>query len=1405
MIRRQVNGFSLNRAYYLWPMFCRFLITIFCILTAAIGNVFGQTEQYSFSRRDISEGLSSNEVNCFYKDKQGFLWVGTVIGLNRYDGYGFKVYRHNNADSASLSGNRITRILEGPDDKMWVGLGRDFDVYDLLTDKVERNETPFLRALDIEGVSVTDIRNDGKGNYFFLMDRQSIYKYNSADKHCALVYKVQAQQNNIFAFVIDKRGNLNLINNKGIITVVDYHTQKLVAVDSSANKVFGENVIAPSLFLDNDNELWIHYRNERPIGVLRLNLYTHKAMLFVKGESGVGLNTNIVRSVLQADNGDIWIATDHGGINVFNKKTSRFSYILHNDDNKKSLSQNSINASYKDSDGIIWLGTYKQGVCYYHENITRFPLYSKQPSNTASLPFNDINRFLEDGKGNLWIGTNGGGLIYFNRATNTYTQYRHSAVNSNSIASDVVVSLLIDHKQRLWIGTYLNGLDCYENGNFTHYKKDPANPNSISDNSIWELYEDGRQNLWIGTLATGLDRLDLKSNIFYKLDTAQVSAINTPYIASLCEDDEHNLWIGTNNGLSFLDTAYTVTHFANTPNQQAVISDNNVICIFQDSRRLVWVGTINGLSVYNKKTRSFQLFNINDGLPSGTILNILEDDQHRLWMSTANGLCATTVEQKKDGSITIHPINYDEADGLQGTLFNENAALKTSGGELIFGGANGFNLFYPSVVKQLNTNAKILFTSLQLFNRTVAAGEKIGGRVILSQTISHVPEIILKHDENIIAIEFARLDFFNSEKIKYAYKLIGFNQDWTYTDSRNRKAIYTNLDPGTYTFTVKATNEDGRWNKKETTLLIKINPPFWKTTLAYLLYACFIISALWFARRIILERASMRFEVVSQRKEAERIQELDAIKTKFFTNVSHEFRTPLSLILLPLEKLVKKIPDTESKKQLQLVQRNAKRLLNLVNQLLDFRKMEVQEFSMNFIEEDIVLFTRDITYSFSDISEKKDIALTFSSNTEKLYHSFDKDKLEKILFNLLSNAFKYTPGGGKVNVDFSTLVNAEGKSSIQIKVTDSGIGISHDMHDKIFERFYQLTVPGDIQSSGSGIGLAITKEFVKLHGGTIRVESEPDKGTSFVVTLPVNNEPTFVQLEGPKEEVIALGKDANTQMQVAVEGESYEGEQSANNVGKARKLTLLLVEDNEDFRFYLKDNLKLWYEILEAVNGKDGWDKVREYMPDMIISDIMMPVWNGIELSKKIKDDPRTSHIPLILLTAMGGDETELKGFKAGTNDYITKPFTFEILASRIKNLFNIHDQLRRKFQQQIEITPAEVTVTSVDEDFMKQAFAAVEKNMDNTDYSVDDLSRDLLMSRASMFKKLVSITGKTPLEFIRIMRLKRAALLLQKSQKNITEIAYETGFSTPKIFTKHFKEEFGVIPSLYRANNKDV
>ena len=545
----------------------------------------------------------------------------------------------------------------------------------------------------------------------------------------------------------------------------------------------------------------------------------------------------------------------------------------------------------------------------------------------------------------------------------------------------------------------------------------------------------------------------------------------------------------------------------------------------------------------------------------------------------------------------------------------------------------------------------------------------------------------------------------------------------------------------------------------------------------------------------------MRFQIEQERKEAKRMHELDLMKIRFFTNVSHEFRTPLALILTPVEKMMKNTHEEPQKKYFQLIHRNAKRLLNLVNQLLDFRKLEMEEIYLNPSENDIISFTEDISNSFSDIAEKKNIRFNFHSTVDNLTTSFDRDKLERILFNLLSNAFKFTREGGIIEVEIQTKKEEQettvSREFVVIMVKDTGIGILPEKKEKIFERFFQHDLPDDMLNQGSGIGLAITKEFVRLHGGTITVESEPGKGSCFSVYLPVTTLPVTTALkeeDGSNDEVSFIHTTENG---------NGNGVVQPGQKGNGKKFSILLAEDNEDFRFYLKDNLRGSYDIIEARNGKEGWQKALSQHPDLVVSDIMMPEMNGIDLCRKIKDDERTSHIPVILLTARSSEEFQLEGYTTGANDYITKPFNFQILVSRINNVLVQQESMKKSFRKQLEIIPSDIKVASEDEKLLRHTLEVVQKNIDNPDFSVEELSRSLLMSRAAMYKRITALTGITPLEFIRSIRLKNAAQLLEKTKMTVSQVAFEVGFNNTKYFVKYFKEEFNMLPTAYRKMSR--
>ncbi|MEX6688036.1 two-component regulator propeller domain-containing protein [Danxiaibacter flavus] len=1362
----------------------RALLLILCICAAFVSH--GQQNDYPFSQLSVFDGLSQNQVNCTYKDPRGFLWFGTLSGLSRYDGYTFKIFRHNSQDSLSLIDDYILRITEAPANRMFILTRNGYSIYDPAKEQF-LNGSSFLQSLGLPAYNLTTIIKTN-GDFWFVYANDGVFRY-SAGK----ISKVTHIDSDAFSpdaspitdAQKDSHGNIVLIHTNGLLEKLDNHSLRISFRTTALSKFVGTKTYTYNLFVDNKDDAWL-YIPTSALGVFYYPVFAAEARQLTK-ENGL-LNNNIISSVIQDNNGKIWIGTDHGGVNIINKNNFQLTVLTSKEENNKTLAENSIYSLYKDDLGIIWVGTYKKGISYYTENKAKFALYKHNPYDAASLPFDDVNRFAEDSNGNLWIGTNGGGLIYFNRKNNTYTRYRHQPNNKNSIGNDIIVSLWIDHKQRVWIGSYYGGLDCFDGNKFIHYKHNEKDSTTIADDRIWDIFEDSSNTLWIGTLGNGFDKFDESKKVFYH-HKAVLAGSN--FVSSITEDGAGNIWVGTAYGVDVLDKKTgKIAHYSSAANK---LSNDNVTFVRKDLKGNMWVGTRDGLNVFNPSKQTFQSFTTKDGLPDNNVLTLLQDSTHNFWVSTPTGISKIAATEK-NGLFTLVCKNYDEKDGLQSRIFNNNAAFKTREEELMFGGPNGFNIIQPASISRNTNKPSIVLTGFQLFNESVRVGEKFNKHIILSNAIAETNEIELKYNENVFSIDFAALSYVNADKNTYAYKLDGFNSEWLTTDGKTRRATYTNLDPGEYTFQVKAANDDGVWNDQGLKLKIKILPPFWKTPLAYLLYFIIAVTIFWFARRLDMQRAKMRFELQQQKKEAQRLHELDMMKIKFFTNVSHEFRTPLSLILTPLEKIINQSSSDDQRKQFQLIHRNARRVLNLVNQLLDFRKMEVHELKLHATKGDLAKFIREVSYSFTDLAENKNIQFSYTSNCNHLNTSFDHDKIERILFNLLSNAFKFTPERGKVQVEVN--VNHTGKEALaEIKISDTGIGIAPEKQEKIFERFFQNEIPGTMVNQGSGIGLSITKEFVRLHNGYISVQSEPDKGSRFTVFLPFGVEHTVENLLPYQPAVLPQPEPTVTVNETAV---NQPVAAASHN-----KPVILLVEDNEDFRFYLKDNLKEFYHIVEAENGRIGWQRTLSAHPAIVVSDVSMPEMDGIELCKKIKQDARTRHIPVMLLTALIGEEQQLKGLQTGATDYITKPFSFEILVSRIRNILHEQEALKRTYSKQVEAKTSEIKVGSPDERFIQQALQIVEQNLSNASFSVEELSRGLCMSRVAVYKKIFSLTGKAPIEFIRSVRLQRAAQLLEKTEMNIAEVAYEVGFNNPKYFTKYFKAFFGQVPSVYVAEKR--
>jgi signal transduction histidine kinase/ligand-binding sensor domain-containing protein/CheY-like chemotaxis protein/AraC-like DNA-binding protein len=1355
-----------------------------CLLAAGTGG-YCQVKDYPFAKLDIQDGLSDNHINAIFKDRRGYVWFGTMSGLNRYDGYTFKVFRHDDSDTTSLSDGDVVRIFEGPEDKLYILTGTSgINIYDPLTEHFIPHTADFLQTRHLLRYGLVDIFHGKDDHYYFVYSDSGIYRLDSGRQAIPVgpdIHGTGRVRSRITDAAIDPLGGLWLSYANGMLEKIDLVSNKVLVHTDILQHTSPRAPSGYHLFIDSQDKLWL-YAPGNISALWELDQHTGALSHFCRDSGAVRLNSNIVNDVIQDDKGSIWIATDQGGMNLLDHTGSTVRYLQHSDE-ERSLPDNTIATLYRDNTGTVWLGTLKKGIGYYEKNMLRFPLYRRQPGQPESLPYDDVNCFAEDKPGNIWIGTDGGGLIYFDRARNTFTRYRHKAGDPNSLSTDVIVSLLVDHQGKLWIGTYQGGLDSYDGRRFIHYRHKDSDPVSLADDRVYALREDAGGDLWVGTLLGGLDRLDREKNKFYHNNTSLPNSVHSDCIAALAEDSGSNLWIGTTFGIDVLGRSTgKYMYFKHETNK---LSDNIIFGLTCDHQGNMWAATRQGLSVMQPGSDTFQVFHIKDGLPSNTIMNVLEDRDHYLWVSTSGGISRISVT-KEGGSLKIKCLNFDEYDGLQGREFNGNAALRTREGELIFGGANGFNLFRPESIRRNEHVPPVVLTGLQLYNKEVP----------LPSSVLTDGELVLSYDQHNFSLEFAALSYINPRKNRYAYQLVGFDNDWVLTDGRNRRATYTNIDPGEYVFRVRASNGDGLWNDQGIRVRIVVKPPFWKTNVAYIVYVLLVIIALYAGRMRIIGRARARFALAEERREAMRAHELDRVKIKFFTNLSHEFRTPLSLILSPADKLIRAADDPGRRQLAMTIERNAKRLLHLVNQLLDIRKLEVNELKLNITREDIASFIRSTSNSFADLAEERGIAFSYQGDVDHLSALFDHDKVERILFNLLSNAFKFTGSGGSVGVELAVAEKDEQSVLLELKIKDTGIGIPAELHDKIFESFFQGEAPGHIRSQGTGIGLAITREFVEMHGGTIEVRSEPDKGSCFTILLPVT------VLRG------AAGSGSSG-AGTALPTSEVDGVVAAVPENPAengtRQFKVLLVEDDDDFRFYLKDNLSPLFTILEAANGREGWQKTLSAQPDLVVSDVNMPLMDGLELSKKIKSDERVRHIPVILLTALAGEQDQLQALGMGVNDYVAKPFNVEILISRIRNLLEFKGSVEKTAKRRVTVEPGDIEEEpeKTAEDFIREAVDVLEKNIANADFSVEDWSRELGLSRTTMYKRILAATGKTPIGFIRSFRMKRAAQLLEKTRHNVAEVSYMVGFNNPKYFARYFKEVYGMLPSVYQAEKR--
>lgn len=1364
-------GFVLKKYLYLLDMKTKALLLITILSFCLSGSLFAM-EEILFNHLGVKDGLSSNEITCILKDQKGFMWFGTTSGLNRFDGYEFSSYKPGDIDSFFVE-EGISDLVETADGKIWITYyDGKIGVYEPSIDCFVPQEE-VLDSLRLESLPARIFTDRDKRLYYTTYDN-GFYRYDPSQGKVSL-YPLDKAEGGVCG-IGDVNDRLYVIHTSGKIQGIDKASGKSVFQDDYLTAYAKAQPFY--MFADSEGELWLFLNPGHSDGVFRLNPKTSVWKHYTTS-TPIALSSSMVRDVREDMNGNIWIATDHGGINILDKTKEKMRYLKNNPFDLKSLGQNSVVCLYRDDTDIMWAGTYKNGVSYYHESIFKFQTVRYPLLQTLDASNNDYNCVVEDPTGDLWVGTSGNGLLRYNRKTGEYTRYRAGKESENKISGDVVISMTKDLNGNLWIGTYMEGLTCFDGKRFKHYRDIPGSKDGLSSNSVYSLYADTKNRLWIGTLDGGLDCLDLSTGewMYYRAGDKH-NAIHTDIVYSLSGDSKGDIFVGTSSGVNWIEPETgKVSSFDGTKDGSFRFKDRIINVVFSDSRQLLWIGSNHGLHIYDPLNDRIYQLNQSTGLPDNSIMSILEDEYHTVWVGTKNGLLNIAPSRNANNEYQFNWNSYDESEGVQGRVFNVNSAVRLASGELAFGGTNGLTFVNPSHIRYNSYSPPAVITGLTVNNVPVVPR---GNR------------LTLEYGERNFTFNISSCCYFLPLKNKYAFKMEGFDPDWTTVDAKGRRVTYTNLNPGTYTFQVKARNNDGVWSKEITSLEITILPPFWATGWAIALYLIigllFAYGIMWFILRIQQKKMEQEKEKAIVRKQ----HEVDEMKLRFFTNVSHEFRTPLTLILTPLEKLMKTEENAETKQILRLIYRNADRLLKLVNQLLDFRKIDVQGDTLVLSTGDIVPFVRDVAYSFKELSEQKHIRFSFSSVFTSLPMRFDTDKVFKIVSNLLSNAFKFTPEGGMITVTLSLLPDKEGRNKLLIEVSDSGIGIPADKQEAIFDRFYQVSSSDKGNPvMGTGIGLHLCREFVRMHQGSIAIKSQLGVGSTFTVTLPVIPQDHQDIISSPDE-----GEENEKRVSLV----ETTPETADTGAVKTSESTLLVVDDNADFLEFMRLSLSSAYSVLTAVDGEDAWKLIPEELPDMVISDVMMPITDGITLCRRIKGDIRTSHIPVILLTAKSAKDSQLVGLEAGADDYISKPFNMEMLLLKVRHLIEMKKKMQKAFMQSstMGIALTEVQASSMDEELMRKAIGYIEEQIANPELSVERLSREMGMSRVNFYKKCLSITGKTPVELIRTVRLKRAAQLLEKSQMRVNEVALECGFNDVKLFRKYFKDEFGRLPSDY-------
>lgn len=1436
----------------------QWIIVSLSLMVSAV--LTAQTTKSRFQHLTIEDGLPQNLVDCMLQDSQGFMWMGTWNGLCRYDGYEFEVYDHT---TPGLDETFIYALQEDVFGNIWIGTrtglhtyiysGNRFQMADLsaISSEIEVREIvvykdSLLAVASDQGVTILEPKNS-RGAF-------------EVRQHIPLGEKIAGSI--VHTVLADSWDNLWMGTDEGLY----FYESKTGKV--TTHRIENDNGLASNQILalceTTNKDIWVgtefgfyHHLKSENIFVAEMN----------QPNDPNSLVHNTVMDIIELDNDRLLIAT-LGGLSEYNRLTGSFVNYQSNPNADHSLSNDFVNCLLKDESGNLWIGTERGGVDYYNTSQNQIEHYEHHSDEPNSLSVSTINSIYEDDR-YLWIGTAGGGLNRYNKSTGNYRHFRYDPNSEDAISSDFVTVIERDAQKRLWVGTWGAGLNILNEATGT-FERHQARPGMVNQ-FVSSLAIDKRSNLWIGTLG-GISRYNTREDT-YEVIFSDQTATRINNVGCLLFDEANSLWVGSRYGLYHLESSdgfmddIQVTHFVHNDKDPNSISGNYVISIHQDQQGTIWVGTygqgINKM-IRQKQSVVFESFGTSDGLSNTVIYGIEEDAEGNLWLSTDYGLSRVNTE-------TRVVRNYFKADGFLNNQYYWSAAHENEDGKLYFGGMNGMDGFYPEWIHQDQKGSGVTITDIKLLNESVVPGKKYNDVEVLNESVYNATALNLSYEEKVLGIEFSALNYQEPSMVRYSYILENFEDEWNLVSSNRRYATYTNLKPGNYIFKVKSSSSNGEFNGPVREIAIYIAPPFWDTTwfrglslialiglvFGYVRYRTYSLKrqkaqledqvkertlkinqqneALSYqaiqlqknnddleTKQLLIEGQNQKLEsqnkeILTQRDEViklnEKLKLVSQLKLSFFTNISHEFRTPLTLIIGPIEKLLRdKGFSNEVRSTLEVMSRNAQRLLHLINQIMDFRKIEKGRMELNVHAGNIEEFSRNIFLAFEPLAQTKNIDFTFESKDLPEEVWFDGPKMENILYNLLSNAFKYTAVDGRVKViaqgisvtdsrlNLEEEVVSNNKPVVSIKVMDTGMGISQENLPLVFKRFYRIESEEAFKISGSGIGLALTEELIKTHHGEIFVESELGKGSIFEIQFPCLEDAYQVsELTERMDDSINIHEQvALLNSEFKVEPEEEVASEESNQIPSEKRSTVLVVEDNNDLRKFIAHRLSETYHVLEAVDGAVGVQLAESKSPDLIISDVMMPNVDGLELCGTLKNNLSTSHIPIILLTAKSAVENQIEGLQIGADDYLAKPFNFDLLEARVANLIESREKLRAQFLQFSDIQPQEVTTNIKDQKFIEHAIEVVTQNLGDSEFGVKEFVDQMGISRSLLHKKLTSLANQSAAEFINHQRMKTARKLLQQNELNVSEVAYQVGYNDPKYFSRLFSKSFGQSPKEY-------